>query len=160
MHLRTTKINKLLKTFGLLPLSAILIAGPVFADNIDKIVQDALRHGARGFTYQQMRSFAEAGAHYEPRDNSWTTEKTYHPMSAILAHARQQNQWVYFRDSGFARFLDANGELHIMPYDLMRTLTTKSGMPVFKHGRHVTQAQLLNGQWGNSIISSLAIPKF
>ncbi len=118
--------------------STMFLASFAFADNIDKIVQDAIKHGAHGMTYAQMREWAAGGAHYEPRDNSWTNEKQYHPVSDYQK-PQGAPRWIYLEGSGTVRVLDRNGEIHFMHYVSERIRKV--------NGVRQAQVQLISGRW-------------
>ena len=114
-----------------------------FSDNVDKVIADAVNHGAHGQTYAQMRFEVEAGAHYEPRDNSWTNEKEFHPISD---YKPVKPQWLYIQDSGTVRLMDGNGEWHLLQYVEKRVL--RDGVhPVKDNGRYIVQVKLIDGRW-------------
>ena len=123
--------------------SALFIHNSAFCDGIDKIISDAVAHGAHGQTYAQMRFEVETGAHYEPRDNSWTNETEYHPLSE---YKPSKPQWLYIQDSGTIRLIDDSGEIHFIHYVEKRVLRN-GGHPVKDNGRYIVQVQLLDGRW-------------
>jgi hypothetical protein len=118
-------------------LALLLLSSTAFADNVDKIVQDAISHGCHGMSYKTMRFWAEAGAHYEPRDNSWTNEQTYQPVQ------ESHRYWVYFDQSGT---IWINGTLR--EYVRSRGLMA-DGHKYVTNGHTVWQVQLQNGQWAD-----------
>jgi hypothetical protein len=127
----------------LMILAAGLFASTAFCDNVDKIIADAVAHGAHGLTYTQMRFAVEAGGHYEPRDNSWTNETEYRP---ITDYKPSKPEWLYIQDSGTIRLMDRNGEFHFVQYVEKRVLRN-GGHPVKDNGRYTVQVQLINGRW-------------
>jgi hypothetical protein len=57
----------------LILITPLVLVSHSFADQIDDIVQDAIKHGAHGKTYAQMRDLVELGAHYDARRGVWTS---------------------------------------------------------------------------------------
>jgi hypothetical protein len=120
-----------------------------FADQIDDIVQDAIKHGAHGKTYAQMRDLVELGAHYDARRGVWTSFNNEAEEKAFVAQQQrqEQRQWLYVDQSGYLNIQDQNGEIHRVAYDYLRVLRRGGHAVKSSRGRHITQYHLLNGQW-------------
>jgi len=118
--------------------SMMCLASFANADNIDKIVQDAIKHGARGKTYTQMRSMVELGCHYDVKHNDWTTEPD-DKLPANFENPQGLPKWIYLEGSGTVRVFDGNGEIHFMHYVSERIRKV--------NGVRQAQVQLINGRW-------------
>src|SRR5882757_7392383 len=75
--------------------SMMCLASFAGADNIDKAVQDAIKHGAHGKTYAQMRSMVELGCHYDVKHNDWTTEPDDR-LPSDWSRSANNRHWMVF----------------------------------------------------------------
>jgi len=120
-------------------IAIFMLVAPAMADQIDKVVDDAIRHGAHGMTRAQMREWADAGLNYEPRDNSWTDEKVYNPAH----HGERLHYWLYFNNCG-AIWVDGELREYVRSRGLMQ-----GGHRYMVDGHTVFQVQLTSGEWVN-----------
>jgi hypothetical protein len=124
--------------------AVLLSASPAIADRADRIVDDAIRHGARGMSRAAMRDMVEMGAHYESRDNSWTNEREYHPAFEYRQE-HSNRHWLYFNNEGV---IWVDGIL--MHYIRSRGLMD-GGRRAIVNGRTIWEVQLENGRWISAI---------
>jgi hypothetical protein len=117
----------------ILAISLMVISTTAFALDYDKIIQDAIKHGAHGKTYQQMRNMIDLGCHYDAKHNDWTTEPDDRlpPDWERAAKKASKRYWITFEEQGVIRLLDGNGEVHLMQYCKSRGLM-QGGTP--RHG--------------------------
>jgi hypothetical protein len=120
------------------------ISTTAFAQDYDRIIQDAIKHGAHGKSYQQMRDLIDLGCHYDAKHNDWTTE----PNDRLPPDWNKvaKRHWVTFDEEGVIRIIDGNGEVHLMQYFKSRGLM-QGGHKVIENGHSIWQVQLLNGRW-------------
>jgi hypothetical protein len=132
----------------ILAISLMTISATAFAQDYDKIIQDAIKHGAHGKTYQQMRNMIDLGCHYDAKHNDWTTEPDDRlpPDWERSAKEASKRYWMTCEETGAIRLLDGNGEVHLMQYGKSRGLM-QGGHCVMENGHTIWQVQLLNGSW-------------